>query len=710
VTKRRVAAFALAAAAAITLLAAVVTGYASRAFFDSDQFATRASAALSNDAVSSEAAKRLSDQLVRAKPNLVAVRPLIESAVNGIVSGGAFQDVFRAGVADVHRAVFEQDQNTVTLTLSDIGATLRGALAALDPKLAKKIPAQQSLALVDGDLPEPLATAVAVQNTISWLPILLLVVAVVLGGGALRLAPDARRGWVALGALVSLVAVLALVGFNAARAILLTSIDSASGRDAVAGIWDVFLSDLKTAIILIAVCGAVIAAAASSLLSPIDIGAQMRRAWAMASATPRTPGRRAVRAIALIVVGALIVIRNAEFATLFVTVVGLYVAYAGVAELMRLTTAAPNQAAADKQRGRATLIAVAVTSAVVLGLGALFIGVGGLSERSLAVVTQGCNGSEALCGRTLNEVAFPATHNSMSAASNPGWLFAQQEKGFTDQLRDGIRGLLIDAHYGVETKGGTIKTDLSDLSSSERQAYEAELGSDAVDAALRIRDRIVNSPEVGNKQVYFCHGFCELGALPIDKAFGQIRDFLAANSDEVLVIVVEDYVKPEEIAAAAQRTGLLDYVYKGPVDGPLPTLEQMIDSGGRVLMLAENNDGGAAIPWYHAGYKALLQETPYSFHRPAQLIDPAQLKASCVANRGPADAPLFLIHHWIDTSPAPQPSNAAEVNTRKALLDRIHTCQEQRGLLANLIAVDFYKEGDLFGAVATLNDERGTSP
>ncbi len=426
----------------------------------------------------------------------------------------------------------------------------------------------------------------------------------------------------------------------------------------------------------------------------------------MATTVPEGRGWRAVRAIGLIVAGVLIVIRNDEFLSLLATLIGLYVAYAGVAELMRLTTAAADEAVADQVRGRAALVAVGVTAALILGAGAIFIGVGGISERSLAVTTEGCNGSDTLCDRTLDVVAVPATHNSMSAASNPGWLFAQQEKGFTDQLRDGIRGLLIDAHYGVETKDGTIKTDLSDLSGGERQAYEDELGADALDAALRIRDRIVGSPEVGEQAVYLCHRFCELGAISIDRAFGEIRDFLAANPDEVLTIVVEDYVPPEEIAAAAQRTGLLEYVYKGPVDGPLPTLRQLIDSGGRVLMMAENEDGGPEFPWYHLGYDRLLQETPYSFNKPAQLTDPDQLEASCKANRGPADAPLFLVNHWIDTSPAPRPSNAAKVNTVGALLARVHHCQDQRDLLANLIAVDFYREGDVFGAVAALNAER----
>ena len=38
-------------------------------------------------------------------------------------------------------------------------------------------------------------------------------------------------------------------------------------------------------------------------------------------------------------------------------------------------------------------------------------------------------------------------------------------------------------------------------------------------------------------------------------------------------------------------------------------------------MMSENNDGGQAIPWYHRAYDALLQETPYSFKRPPELLD-----------------------------------------------------------------------------------------
>jgi hypothetical protein len=294
----------------------------------------------------------------------------------------------------------------------------------------------------------------------------------------------------------------------------------------------------------------------------------------------------------------------------------------------------------------------------------------------------------------------------MSAVTNKDWLFGQQDAGFPEQLRDGIRALFIDAHYGEPTESGIVKTDLSDLTEGEAATYEDALGSAALSAALRLRDRVVDSPTTGPRQVYLCHRFCELGSVPIVKAFRQYRDFLAANSDEVLVVVIEDYVEPSEIEDAVDESGLAGYVHDSPLD-PAPTLQQMIDAGGRVVMMAEHEAGGRAIPWYHPAYKALVQETPFSFKQTDELTDPNLLPASCKPNRGPGSAPNFLVNHWIDTSPAPKPSNARTVNARDVLLERVTTCERIRGIDANLISVDFYREGDLFGVVRRLNEPIG---
>jgi hypothetical protein len=89
---------------------------------DSDQFANRATVALRDDSVRSLIAEQVTDQLVLSKAiDLIAARPLIESIVSGVVGDRAFTGAFRAGVRDVHRAVFDRDQHTLTLTLADVG-------------------------------------------------------------------------------------------------------------------------------------------------------------------------------------------------------------------------------------------------------------------------------------------------------------------------------------------------------------------------------------------------------------------------------------------------------------------------------------------------------------------------------------------------------------------------------------------------------------
>ena len=122
----------------------------------------------------------------------------------------------------------------------------------------------------------------------------------------------------------------------------------------------------------------------------------------------------------------------------------------------------------------------------------------------------------------------------------------------------------------------------------------------------------------------------------------------------------------------------------------------MIESGGRVLVMAERNSG--AVPWLHPQFQ-LTQETPFRFTSPAQLAAPD----SCDFNRGIGKAPLFLLNNWVDTTPLGRPSNAAKVNAYDTLLKRARRCQKARGLLPNLVAVDFYKQGDVFGVVDTLN-------
>jgi hypothetical protein len=184
----------------------------------------------------------------------------------------------------------------------------------------------------------------------------------------------------------------------------------------------------------------------------------------------------------------------------------------------------------------------------------------------------------------------------------------------------------------------------------------------------------------------------------------QIHDFLAANPSEVLVVVNEDYVPPDDFVRQAKDAGLEQFAYRGPTTGDWPTLGEMVRTNQRLVLLAEENAGGA--PWYRPAFTAIVQDTPYTFKKAALLTRPGDLAASCEPNRGPATAPLFLVNHWVSTDPVPRPSDAGKVNAFDPLLGRARDCARLRKRTANLLAVNFYREGDLFRVVDTLNGVR----
>ena len=107
--------------------------------------------------------------------------------------------------------------------------------------------------------------------------------------------------------------------------------------------------------------------------------------------------------------------------------------------------------------------------------------------------------------------------------------------------------------------------------------------------------------------MYLCHLYCEFGATPAVDEFRLVHDFLRENPNEVVVLVLEDFVDPADAIAVLERSGLAARGSWRPGE-PLPTLGEMIERGDNVLVLVEN-DGGSE-PWYIPAYD-MLQDTPY---------------------------------------------------------------------------------------------------
>jgi len=661
--------------------------------FDPVTFGNRLGESLDDPAVADYTASKLTDAIILSNADLVAARPLVLMTVHGMIQTRAFHALAATAGARAHQAAFSKGAREVVLSLPDLQVLLRSALAQANPQLAAKVPKQ--LEAVVGKLSGGKSTQLIIDAwrfgvRMKWIeralrfagPVLLLL--------ALWFAPTLRIGFFRVGMALAMsgLAVMGMVPLAGLSARLMFA-DKALGL-AAGGVAKTFLSENWTWGLFLAGLGVLICAGAASLLETVDVRRRLQDSGRWLVTPPQTRAMRWLWAGMLLALGIPALLFPLEMARGILFLAGGLAAYVAVREFFRLVMEAVDEAAAVSTFSAERRWAVHVVLVVILGAGA---GAGWYfwrdpSVRAATPAQRACNGMVELCDKRLDQVVFPGTHNSMSNEQAAGWMFPHQQKDILGQLRDGIRALLLDIHYGFA--GGTrIKTDLTAGQSRDRLIQA--LGQEGFDAAMRIRGRLVGVDEQ-KRELYFCHGFCEIGAYPVGPTLEQIRDFLIENPDEVVIMIVEDYVTPLDLAAAFDRAQLTPLVYHGPAGPPWPTLGELIGKGGRLVMFTES--GRPGVPWLHPAFES-FQETPYSFHSVEEM--------SCAPNRGGTSGSLFLLNNWIETTPAPKPSNAAIVNAHDALLRRARKCQAQRRHLPNIIAVDFYGTGDVIGVAREMN-------
>jgi hypothetical protein len=346
---------------------------------------------------------------------------------------------------------------------------------------------------------------------------------------------------------------------------------------------------------------------------------------------------------------------------------------------------------ASRLRIRRTLEPRSVRLGVIgLAVTATFAGCGSRPQHSHSA-SSSCNGSVELCERRLDEVVFPGTHNSFAASDEPGWYFANQTYPISRQLHDGIRALLIDVHTGVyDQSSGRVRTDLAAEGSDRNKIAEQVPAS-----ALRVADRVAGGVGLGTlhgtREPYLCHTLCELGAEPLDRELGVIRSFLEEHPDQVLIVIVEDYVPPATIERAFERAGLTRYTKTLEQHASLPTLGELVASGHQLVVFAEEKGGSPA--WYMPAF-SFIQDTPLGALHPGQL--------SCNRYRGEEAGPILLINHWIPPFP-PSPTLNALIGRAPFLRGRAIRCRKERGEKGAIIAVDFYERTSVVEVAKELN-------
>jgi hypothetical protein len=687
----------------IGVLASVVAlsgGYCKLILLNSDRFADRAESALGEDAVNQRIATTITDQVIlEANRDLVAFRPLLVSGVAELISSGPARPLFRNAVADFHRTAINEEADTATVFLGDVSSLAVAALETRFPEVSRRLPSAVAASLKPASSPYTSDGWIGLLKVLSALFIPALVLAA--GGFSLAIILSRNRQQSLISASLGL-ATAGAICFTFGlmlRSGTVNSFTSPEDQAVARTVYDSLAGDFATWSLLLVAVSLVVAAAAAALLRPVAIRSRLASAARVVARVPENPWMQALRAAALVAIGLLVALEPLLALRIAALIAGGGLLLIGLEELLRLIPVGRRPAGRRTSAGpritKLRVVAVGGLAALLItifGTGAAVTGGLELSNRS---EPDACNGRQDLCDLRINQVTIPMTHNSMAAQTIPDWNFPQQEKDVDVQLEDGIRGLMLDAYYGREVDG-LVKTEIDEQGFKEN--LDAVLGGGAAEAALRVRDRLVGGGKPGPKKVWLCHGICEIGATPMERTLEKIRDFLVRNPNEVLTIVIQDEgVTPSDIADQFERSGLMYFVHDQPLTGPLPTLREMIDSGGRVLVFAENVAGGEDYPWYHDAFQ-FIQETPFSFRSPSEF--------SCDPNRGTPDAPLLLLNHWIDTAPTPRPSNADKVNARNFLLRRAERCADERNMIPNQVSVDFYRTGDLFEVVDLLNDRQ----
>ncbi len=684
------------AAGSVLLLLGILAGLVNHHVLDGPRFASHVDSMRRDPALTSQIGRAITNRVLIADPDLVALRPLIEAAATSLAGSPAFSPVVTESARQTHAFFTDENSHQFAVRLANLGSVLGGVLPALAPDAAHRIPPQLSVTLASVGSQSIAARTIRLTHLAAMLAWLLPLLALLAFGAGVFLASDRVRAMIRTGYGIACaglgIAVLWVIGSLVAGAEDTSSLHGAL----VTAAWNELGSLLWWAAALTAAAGALLAAAASARVPEVDIAVLASRVWWWVAHRPQNGWLRAARAIGLLGVGLGCILQPTTMVRILVLVAGWVLLLSGVGELAAIAGARrPEAGDRGTASGRWVPVVVSVTAvSLLVGFVAFIATPAGQQVRTLVSSSTACEGSVELCDRPYDEVAFAATHNSMAAADEPRWFIPEQPTGIVGQLHAGIRAFLIDTWYGQ-------KTENTRLVATARRSYDAALaeakaafGPEVVASALRLRESITQ--RTGPPTPYMCHGLCETGATALEPTMARVRDWLAANPREVLTFIIEDNVTPADTAAVFRRAGLMPYVYTHRVGQPWPTLGEMVDSGRRLVVMMERHGGGSTYPWLLSAFDS-VQDTAYS--------NPTVASLSCDLNRGSRSDPLFMINNWI-ASFTTLVSSARTVNAYSQLMPYVERCRSERGQIPNYIAVNYYNEGDLFRVVNQLNGVR----
>jgi GH18 family chitinase len=282
-------------------------------------------------------------------------------------------------------------------------------------------------------------------------------------------------------------------------------------------------------------------------------------------------------------------------------------------------------------------------------------------------------------GRRYNECSFLCTHNSFVNYEDARWTLPNQSMSITNQLKQGVRALMLDTHY----------------------YYPKNFGFDFFN--------VITEPGV-----YLLHGVNErdwiLGLTytkPAQRLYNVLYDvwrFLDDNPNEVVTIFLEDYTTADQLQiefdfivrkeTAEERNGqkFLQRIYNPDTDSnwkvkekkQWPLLSDLIAWDKRVIIFSSRNSGQ-----YVAYDRDYTKQSYWSLGFDHSKWDcPSRWDNGQYDNQSPYPK-LFVFSHHRDV---PSTLTAQTDNSYKEIMNRIdYQCSPKTNQLPNFVAVDFFE-------------------
>jgi hypothetical protein len=627
-----------------------------------------------------------------------AARPIVTDAISQAIATPPVAEAIHDFAVRAHDQIFRITQSRrVSVSSAQAALTVRTALEAINPTLAKKLP--ENVLSATTTISQS-STVDAVFTASKWVQVLYIpafILGVALLVFALARARDRVHAIRSVGVTLAVAGAL-LIGIGAATpafAVAASTNDPGRG-ESVAAFIDVLVGRLVGAGKGMVVIGVLLALAPGHDGGDLRHRVQRVRDWV---ARKRASRRwRFAGGLCLALLAALALTVPTDFFGTLVDLAALLLLYVAIVVCLRASGVLVTDHNIQRLHKRAIVgVLVAMVAAVFLtGSIAVALVAGNTSTPKANPTDQGCNGYIELCPQTVNNVVWPASHNAM-ASSAYDFIGAEHTITVAEQLNAGARFLMLDAYYGYDDDG-LVRTNLA--GGIDRKQLRAERGQRAVDELDRLGALTGVADTSGTKKdVYFCHNYCELGAVPASQILADIKDFLDRNLTDVVILDFEDYVLPKDLKQTLIDADLFDRVFRPKRLGEWPSLYDMVvpknkkveDNPRRLIVMNEKHK--SPFPWLINTYQ-VSEETPFSFKSSADF--------NCNPKRGGTGKSLLIVNHWVDSG-LPDPIAADKTNSTAALTQRFEQCVTERHRIPNAIAVNFTVDGDLNKAVNRFN-------